>query len=559
MEKKNRIIRHLNKKTGVTYLYWGHSTYVPGQTYPEVTKQCIGKINRNGEFEPNKRFLTFPQEVQVETGLLFEPMDIALRPVLGLPFETKSYGYTALIEKGVSATGIRKALQKTFPESWMHILTLLESLLTYPERHLYRPKHFQDTCWHTSKEKLTEHLITDTLKKIDSTSIQKVLSELRKKNEETTIPSTDSVAVSIDSADKDVQMEESQMPLLVFLNGKSLNPFAYRQLEGSSQKPQLNDIAWKELRGNQFRKGPFLVLTKRKASETEIIDMLRANYRFFIKLEKDDDLYKDAITEASEHIHDTVHYHEPYGVYGWRKEISIDAPRRGRGPNRYSLNLYIFLSPSHQISEQREMGRTFLRGKLLLEADHSLADQSFYSEYYHVIRNDNGGFIVEHNAQTQREAMKTCGMFVYSSGEKLPPERVYRMVRAKRDLEADFLPFPSLMKRPKHRIEEYLEAKQFLVFLMSIVNSWIRNILDQYLLMDTYPLASLREELLEAKWKKPAGKDFAQGQWSELSVEVQKLFHIFDITSDNFLSSNIPQLVRKELNKRKVERGLQID
>ena len=71
--QKDKLIRHLNKQTNVTYLYWGHSTYVAGLKFPKVEKKCIGKINSKGEFEPNKTFLALSVEQQMETGLVDEP------------------------------------------------------------------------------------------------------------------------------------------------------------------------------------------------------------------------------------------------------------------------------------------------------------------------------------------------------------------------------------------------------------------------------------------------------------------------------------------------------
>lgn len=67
--KKNHLIHHHNKNTNVTYLYWGHSTYIPGQSYPKVDKKCIGKIDEKGVFSPNKNFLALPPEQQVATGV----------------------------------------------------------------------------------------------------------------------------------------------------------------------------------------------------------------------------------------------------------------------------------------------------------------------------------------------------------------------------------------------------------------------------------------------------------------------------------------------------------
>ena len=46
--QKDELIRHLNKQTNVTCLYWGHSTYVAGQKFPKLEKKCTGKTIARG-------------------------------------------------------------------------------------------------------------------------------------------------------------------------------------------------------------------------------------------------------------------------------------------------------------------------------------------------------------------------------------------------------------------------------------------------------------------------------------------------------------------------------
>jgi len=54
MSAENRVIRHKNKKNGVTYLYWGRSIYVPGQKHPKVENVfCNAKIPKVAEKIPH--------------------------------------------------------------------------------------------------------------------------------------------------------------------------------------------------------------------------------------------------------------------------------------------------------------------------------------------------------------------------------------------------------------------------------------------------------------------------------------------------------------------------
>jgi hypothetical protein len=115
------------------------------------------------------------------------------------------------------------------------------------------------------------------------------------------------------------------------------------------------------------------------------------------------------------------------------------------------------------------------------------------------------------------------------------------------------------MRRPRHSLEEHLEGKIFLVYLSTILEMWIRRVMDEYLLYDKYSFNDLRDEIFSAKWRKPEGKRFDRGSWCELPMEVQKLFHIFGVVKDTELRDEIPRLVRNELKKRQTKHGLPIE
>ncbi len=132
--KNNTLIRQVNKKTSVTYLYWGHSTYVPGQKYPNVEKKCIGKINSKGEFEPNKTFLSFPAAEQLETGLVEEPYLTPYTRGSTHTYESKMFGFVALLETAAKKSGLWLSLKKVFPHDWQMMLTIVEAMMSYPDR-----------------------------------------------------------------------------------------------------------------------------------------------------------------------------------------------------------------------------------------------------------------------------------------------------------------------------------------------------------------------------------------------------------------------------------------
>ena len=112
MKKKN-LIRHYNKKTNVTYLYWGHSTYVPGQAYPRVEKKCIGKITDEGTFVPNETFLYLSPEEQMETALVEQPYSLLGTTVKEVPDTLVGDTISISDFNGGKASSIFKSLEET--------------------------------------------------------------------------------------------------------------------------------------------------------------------------------------------------------------------------------------------------------------------------------------------------------------------------------------------------------------------------------------------------------------------------------------------------------------
>ena len=577
--KKNKLIRHLNKKTHVTYLYWGHSTYVPGQKYPKVEKKCIGKITSKGDFEPNKTFLSFSVEQQLETGLVDEAYLSPYTRGDSATYECKMYGFVALLEAAAKQSGLWQSLKKVFPHNWQMMLTIVEAMMSYPDRALYRPKHFHDVCWHTLVDKPTEYGINKALEAVDPESLQRFFGDFERRTEakktssdsigEMVVCALDTTSISTFSAmleaakyGKNKEGDAmAQINLLMICDNSTGIPLYYRSLPGNYSDKNVLDTTIKELRSAEFRKGSLLVMDRGFYSQVNVVKLLKGDFRFLMGMPLSAGIYKEAIREAAKVILDTENFCEPAGIHAWSKVISIDAPRRGRGPNSHEVCLYLFLNPDKQAEEQQKYARRFSKGKTLLEVDPGLYGKgNFYGRHY-VLEEDAKGIVVavRHNVDAQREKMKECGFFGYLGPVGLTPERVLKITHNRDTIEKDYEAFKSRMRRPKHSLEEHLEGKIFLVYLVTILEMWTRRVIDTYLLYDKYSFNDLRDEVFNAKWRKPKGKVFSQGAWCDLPLEVQKLFHIFGVAKDALLREDIPRLVKNELKKRKLKHGMVVN
>lgn len=578
MRKKNVVIRQLNKKSGVTYLYWGHSTYVPGEKHPRVSKTCIGKINSKGEYEPNKTFLSLSSQEQLETGLVDEPYYAPYVRGDTDVYENKMYGFVSLLETAAKKTGAWQSLKRVFPNDWQMMLTCTESMMSYPDRALYRPKHFHDVCWHTLVDKPTEYGITKALEAVDPASTERFFGDYQKRvqakqgssaAEEMVVMALDTTSISTYSAmleaakyGKNKEGDAmAQINLLMICDNLTGIPLYYRSLPGNYSDKNVLKTTLAELHAAELRKGTMLIIDRGFYSLENMKLLLKGNFQFLAGMPITAGIYKDAIHEAHEVIRDTENYHTAIRMHCYTKAVSLEAPRRGRGPNRHDLTIYLFLNPSKQVEEQQKLAEKFANGKAAIEENGSLYRRTgFYGTYYSVTQDSRGNILsVSHNVEAQRVKMAECGYFGYLGPAGLSPERVLKLTRNRDYIEKDYEAYKSRMRRPKHSLEEHLEGKIFLVYLTTILEMYIRRVMDEYLLYDKYTFQDLRDEIFNAKWRKPAGKVFTKGIWCDLPLEVQKLFYIFEVVKPSLLRDDVPKLVKNELKKRKLKHGLPID
>lgn len=574
--RKNTLIRHNNKQTNVTYLYWGHSIYIPGKDYPEVKKKCIGKIDSKGEFEPNKTFLSFTAEEQMETGLVEEPFFSQYIRGDVDTYDSKMFGFTALLETAARESGLWHSLKKVFPTDWQQQLSIAEAMMAYPDRALYSPKHFHDVCWHTMVDRPTEYSITKALKAVDPESLERFFGDFERRTSlkrKEANPFGEIVAVALDTTSistfstmletakfgknkEDDNM--AQVNLLVICDAVTGIPLFFRSLSGNYSDKSVLDVTLKELKGAEFRKGTIIIMDRGFYSLAHIVILLKSGFRFIMGMPLTAPYYKQAITEAFEVILDTENFYESIGMHAWTKTISIAAPRRGRGPNSHDLALYLFHDAQKQAEDQQRLARKFDARKKALEADSSLYTKAnFYGKHFDLIKDADGKVVgVTDNKEAQRDKMKECGFFGFLGPVGLSPEKVLALVRNRDYIEKDYESYKTRMRRPRHSLEEHLVGKIFHVYLTTILEMWLRRKMDEYLLFDKYSLNDLRDEIFSAKWRKPKGKTFDKGEWCELTLEVQKLFYIFGVMKAKDLRDDIPKLVERELRKRRLKHGL---
>jgi len=521
-------------------------------------------------------FLSFSPEEQIETGLVNEPYLSLYSRGDADTYDYKMFGFVALLEIAAKESGVWQSLKKVFPNDWQQQLTIVEAMMSYPDRALYSPKHFHDVCWHTMVDSPTEYSITKALKAVDPESMERFFGDFERRTalkREEINPLEDLIVIALDTTSistfstmletaKFGKNKENdlmaQVNLLMICDAVTGIPLYFRSLQGNCSDKNVLEVTLKELKSAEFRKGTIILMDRGFYSMAVIVMLLKSGFQFIMGMPLTAPFYKKAIREAYDVILDTENYYPSINMHAWSKTISIAAPRRGRGPNSHDLALYLFHDAQKQAEDQQRQARKFANMKEALELDRSLYKKNnSYGKYFDLEYDVEGEFAgVANNKEAQRDKMKECGFFGFLGPVGLSCEKVLALARNRDYVEKDYECYKTRMRRPRHSLEEHLEGKIFHVYLSTILEMWIRRKMDEYLLFDKYSFNNLRDEIFSAKWRKPKSKTFDKGEWCELTLEIQKLFYIFGVMKAKDLRDDIPKLVERELRKRQLKHGL---
>ena len=351
-------------------------------------------------------------------------------------------------------------------------------------------------------------------------------------------------------------------------------PMYYRMLSGNTSDKIVIDTTIKDLKASKFRKGVVLVLDRGFYAERNMKMLLSSNFTFLIGLPLTASIYTQAIHESIGVITQTDNYCAAIKKQIWSKDYAIEAPRRGRGKNSYDMEIYLFFDFDKQANEKKALIKKFSEDLERLRANPSLAQGSnYYSKYFIIetktieITDEEKETVdaqktkevivaIKSNITAQAERFERCGYFGFLGPKGIGHEKVLYYAKNRDHIEKDYEAFKTKMRRPRHSLEENLESKIFLVFIATILEMWIRQKMDEYLLYRMYSFNSLRDEILSTKYIKPENKTFPQGYWDTFPLKVQEIFHIFKVVDDKLLNKDIALIVQRGLRKRKKAAGL---
>lgn len=573
---QNVIIRCYNRSQNVTYIYFGHSKYDDeGKCTTKGARKCIGKINVQGEFEPNKAFLLMKPEDQLSTGLVNEPyyppVDTAL--ISKGDIVEKFYGYTAIIESVAKDTGVYSSLKKVFPLNYLAIMSMVESLMCFPERNLYSQERMHKTCWHTNLDKLTEGDITRALEEMCiKENSERFFSEMNKKRSsdndfvialDTTSISTYSTMLHL--AKYGYNKEGDSLPqvnLLMACDYERGIPVYYRALDGNTSDKKTVEATIDDMKYNGIPKNSVICMDRGFCTEENMQLLLKNGYSFLMCIPEKGPYYADAIESSYSNIEDTKNYIKSIDRYCVTSKVDIPCSRRGCGANSYPMALHVSRDLEAHAEQKQKLTAKFIEGLEKLNENPSLYDgnNKWYKKYYTIETEGTKKTptVFTHNTKAQEEAKCKSGLYVMISPPSWSAEKASVMYSKRDVVEKDFECWKDKMRRPRHSLDEHLEGKIFLVYLLTIIEAAMRDIARRYLLDTNCSFQDIVDKIFSCKWRKKDGQLFKDGQWIDMTAEEIKLLHIFGVEGMSKLMTDVDNEVQKDLLHRqglKAKRG----
>lgn len=530
-------------------------------------RKLIGKENSQQEFEPNKTFLLMTPEDQLATGLVEEAYyPLADRGVVeDSVFEEKYYGYTAIIEAATKKTGLYNALKKVFPKSYLVMISVVEQLMCMPNRPLYSPKRFHDTYWHTNIDALTENAITVALEAVTPTERERFFYEFNKarKKEGEIIVALDTTSISTYSSMLELAKygynkegdDLEQINLLLVCDNDSGIPIHYRSVAGNNADSVSVKASIENMKKQGVEKGAIFVMDRGFCTLDVMVTLLRSGYSFLMCMPETCPFYREVVDAVIANIEDTSNYIPSIGRYCATHDVKIECKRQGRGENAYVMTVYAYRDFQVQADQKENLAKKFVDMFEKLNKDSSLyKPNSNYKKYF--IRNEDGTF--SHNQEAQARRMAECGLCFLIGPKGMGAVKAHYTYKKRDCIEKDYEGWKVRMRRPRHSLEEHLEGKIFLLFLVTVIETYIRNVLDNAYLGVNKSLEDNMDVIFNARWRKPQGKKFHDGGWVDLTLEQMKMLHLLGVPGMEKFNPNIDNLVQNDILHRqgkKAKRG----
>ena len=515
------IIKQLDKRSGITYVYESTSYWDKEKQQPRAKRKLIGRLNpENGEIVPTDGRGKRRDQQNLDTLAKRGPAPV-------VHTERLFFGATYLFDQIGAKTGVLADLKTCFPATYKQILSIAYYLILEDRNPMFRFKKWSKLHRHPYGEDIPSQRSTEIFQSITEEEKMRFFRLQGKRRAEKEYWAYDSTSVSSYSEtmnqvkygkNKDGE-SLPQINLALLFGEESGLPFYYRKLAGNIPDVKTIRELIRELDVLGYEKVK-LVMDRGFYSIGNTNALYKEHLKFLCGATTALSFVKNYIGEIGSRKDHYEHYNSDLELYVFSKTVTWDyeqeRPYKGdtvRGERRLYLHLYF--NPDKCSDDGKALNRKLDTLKAeLLSGKRVPEHEPDYRKYFFIKETPKRGISLSYNQKVIDAARERYGFFVLISNEVKDPVTALRLYRMRDVVEKAFWNIKERLnlRRTLTSSESSLEGKLFVEFVALIILSYIKKQMEEAGLFSKYTMHELLDELDVIECFTEPGKSPIQGE-----------------------------------------------
>ena len=515
------MVKQLDKRSGITYVYESVSYWDREKKQPRSKRTLIGRLNpTTGEIVPTdgrgKRRAQKEDDPAVRKG----PVPVARTNRL-------FFGATYLLDQIGEVTGLTADLKTCFPNTYKQILSIAYYLVLEDQNPLFRFKKWAAIHRHPFGKDIPSQRSTELFQSVTEEAKMHFFRLQGKRRAEKEYWAYDSTSISSRSETlRQVKYgknkDDDQLPqinLALVFGEESKLPFYYRKLAGNVPDVKTIQELLRELDVLGYEKIK-LVMDRGYYSAENINALFKKHLKFLCGTSSALSFAKDFIREIGSRKDHYEYYNSNLELYVFTKTIAWDyeqeRPYKGdvvKEERRMYLHLYF--NPDKFSDDGKAFNRRLDTLKNELLSGHRVPEhEKDYRKYFEIKETPKKGISLTVKQDAVDAAHERYGFFVLISNEVKDPVTALSLYRMRDVVEKAFWNVKERLnlRRTMTSSESSLEGKLFVEFVALIYLSYIQKKMEEKGLFATYTLHELLDELDVIECFMEPGKAPIQGE-----------------------------------------------
>ena len=515
------MVKQLDKRSGITYIYESVSYWDREKKQPRSKRTLIGRLNpTTGEIVPTdgrgKRRAQKEDDPAVRKG----PVPVARTNRL-------FFGATYLLDQIGEVTGLTADLKTCFPNTYKQILSIAYYLVLEDQNPLFRFKKWAAIHRHPFGKDIPSQRSTEIFQSVTEEAKMHFFRLQEKRRAEKEYWAYDSTSISSRSETlRQVKYgknkDDDQLPqinLALVFGEESKLPFYYRKLAGNVPDVKTIQELLRELDVLGYEKIK-LVMDRGYYSAENINALFKKHLKFLCGTSSALSFAKDFIREIGSRKDHYEYYNSNLELYVFTKTIAWDyeqeRPYKGdvvKEDRRMYLHLYF--NPDKFSDDGKAFNRRLDTLKNELLSGHRVPEhEKDYRKYFEIKETPKKGISLTVKQDAVDAAHERYGFFVLISNEVKDPVTALSLYRMRDVVEKAFWNAKERLnlRRTMTSSESSLEGKLFVEFVALIYLSYIQKKMEEKGLFATYTLHELLDELDVIECFMEPGKAPIQGE-----------------------------------------------